>query len=96
MSDINEILKIRGSVYGDYKGGTELRATIIESILNRYYAIHAKRMPQNLVCCIWDIVNKLSRLAVTPDHLDSWKDISGYSKLIYEYLKKEKENANKQ
>ena len=93
MSDINEILKIRGNVYGDYKGGVELRATIIESILNRYYAIHAKTMPQNLIFCIWDIVNKLSRLAVTPDHLDSWKDISGYAKLTYEYLEKEKKKC---
>ena len=95
MSDINGILKIRGSVYGDYKGGTELRAKIIESILNRYYWVHGKRMPQNLICCIWDIVNKLSRLAVTPDHLDSWHDIAGYAELTYKYLEKETEDADK-
>jgi len=28
---------------------------------------------------IWDVVNKLSRLAVTPDHIDTWHDISVYA-----------------
>ena len=29
--------------------------------------------------CVFNILQKLSRLAETPDHLDSWRDIAGYA-----------------
>ena len=44
---------------------------------------------------IRDIVNKLSRIAVTPNHIDSWRDISGYAALIADVLEKEKNHADK-
>lgn len=38
-------------------------------------------MPRNSVVAISKIVMKLSRIAVTPDHVDSWADIAGYAQL---------------
>ena len=32
------------------------------------------------------ILNKLTRIVKTPTHLDSWKDIEGYARLVREYL----------
>ena len=35
----------------------------------------------------WDaIMNKLARLLETPDHIDSWRDIEGYARLVREDL----------
>ena len=35
------------------------------------------------------IVMKLSRLAISPDHVDSWTDIAGYARLVEIQLTKE-------
>jgi len=86
------LLEERGKVYGDYQGGTELRAAIMEIIEDRYLLTNNETMPR--VICIFDIVNKLSRLAVTPTHVDSWRDISGYSTLTSDLLEQEKNNAS--
>ena len=83
---IEETLEERGKVYGDYKGGSELRADIMEIIELRYMAVHGKNMDKLMKVYIYDIVNKLSRLAVTPDHRDTWHDIAGYAKLVEEAL----------
>lgn len=32
------------------------------------------------------ILNKLTRVVKTPNHLDSWKDIEGYARLVREYI----------
>jgi len=31
------------------------------------------------------IIMKLSRLSVTPNHIDSWTDIAGYARLIEQH-----------
>ena len=41
----------------------------------------------------WDILNKLTRVAITPDHQDTWHDIAGYATLIERSLK-ENNNAS--
>jgi hypothetical protein len=82
MSDVNDTLKQRGEVYGDYKGGSALRAIIMDAIESRYEATHGKPMELIHKAYIYDIVNKLSRLAVTPDHEDTWLDIAGYATLV--------------
>ncbi len=93
MNEINEILKKRNNVYGDYKGGNVLRTNIMSQITSRYKIVNGKEMPKYYVYAIFDIVNKLTRIAVTPEHIDSWADIQGYSKLILESI--EENNANK-
>lgn len=88
MSNVNETLKERGKVYGDYKGGSEFRANVMELIINRYAEVNHGGMPAIHMVYVYDIVNKLSRLAVTPYHIDTWHDIAGYATLVEKALRK--------
>lgn len=88
MSEVKETLKERGKVYGDYKGGSEFRANVMELIADRYAKVNHGGMPAIHMVYVYDIVNKLSRLAVTPYHIDTWHDIAGYATLVEEALKK--------
>nr|DAV53872.1 MAG TPA: hypothetical protein [Caudoviricetes sp.] len=89
MSNVNETLKQRGAVYGDYKGGSEFRANVMKLIKDRHQAVNGKLLDALHMVYIYDIVNKLSRLATTPDHIDTWHDIAGYAMLVEEALKKQ-------
>ena len=88
MSNVNETLKERGKVYGDYKGGSEFRANVMELIVDRYAKVNHGGMPAIHMVSVYDIVNKLSRLAVTPYHIDTWHDIAGYATLVEKALRK--------
>lgn len=95
MPELKETLEKRKSVYGDYSKLSELRTSIMTGITKQYIAHHEKPMPEEGYLCITDIVNKLCRIAITPDHIDSWHDIAGYATII-EKLYMEKQDANKQ
>nr|DAM42311.1 MAG TPA: hypothetical protein [Caudoviricetes sp.] len=86
MSNVNETLKERGKVYGDYKGGSEFRANVMKLIKDRHLAVNGKNLDAVQMVYIYDIVNKLSRLATTPDHIDTWHDIAGYATLVEKAL----------
>lgn len=88
MSNVNETLKERSKVYGDYKGGSEFRANVMELIVDRYAKVNHGGMPAIHMVYVYDIVNKLSRLAVTPYHIDTWHDIAGYATLVEKTLRK--------
>lgn len=93
---IEDTLSKRTEVYGDYEGGTLLRAEIMNLILERHNNATGKCMQMEPFTMILDIVNKLSRIAVTPEHIDSWHDIAGYATLVEKMLAKRRlENANK-
>ena len=94
MSNVNETLKERGAVYGDYKGGSEFRAEVMKLIMDRCVEVNNCSMLSIHIVYIYDIVNKLSRLASTPDHIDTWHDIAGYATLVEEALKRDKEREN--
>ena len=93
MSNVNETLKERGKVYGDYKGGSEFRANVMKLIIDRYAEVNHGGMPAIHMVYLYDIVNKLSRLASTPDHIDTWHDIAGYATLAKEAFKKVEQEA---
>lgn len=95
MSEIKETIKNRQSLYGDYTRMCGLRSAIINGIKFEYFKHHGVSMLESDVLCIVDIVNKLCRLAVSPDHIDTWHDIAGYAIIIEKYHK-EKLNADKQ
>lgn len=86
MNNVNETLKERGAVYGDYKGGSEFRANVMKLIKDRHLAVNGKNLDAVQMVYIYDIVNKLSRLATTPDHIDTWHDIAGYATLVEKAL----------
>ena len=58
-------------------------------IKDRHQAVNGKLLDALHMVYIYDIVNKLSRLATTPDHIDTWHDIAGYAMLVEEALKKQ-------
>lgn len=96
MSNVNETLKERGKVYGDYKGGSEFRANVMELIADRYAKVNHGGMPAIHMVYVYDIVNKLSRLAVTPYHIDTWHDIAGYATLVEKALRKAEKQEQEQ
>lgn len=81
--DNNATLRQRGSIYGPYPNGLEIRENILKAITDGYEKHHdGQAMPKRFESYFWDIANKLSRLAVCPSHEDSWHDIVGYGQLI--------------
>ena len=96
MSNVNETLKERGKVYGDYKGGSEFRANVMELIVDRYTKVNHGGMPAIHMVYVYDIVNKLSRLAVTPYHIDTWHDIAGYATLVEKAFRKAEKQEQEQ
>lgn len=91
---IEDTLKDRGKIYGDYKGGSALRVEIMKGLKDRYKDTYGYSMSDIHQVYIFDIVNKLVRLATAPDHIDTWHDIAGYSSLIEEVLKDEEQESN--
>lgn len=96
MKTTDDVLQERGQSYGDFGTGARLEATIIELLA----ANHAKQTgsPMQIEHIVWfsKIVMKLSRLSVTPEHIDSWTDIAGYGRLVEIELTKRQENQNAQ
>lgn len=95
MKTTDQVLEQRGEVYGDFYEGVSLEALILNSITDRYEEHHGHSMDPVHVIYLSKIVMKLSRLAVSPSHVDSWTDIAGYARLVEIQLTKEK-NAKSQ
>jgi hypothetical protein len=87
MTTTDQVLEERGNVYGDFYEGIELEANLLEAIKGRYQKHHGESMHPIHATYISKIVMKLSRLAVSPDHIDSWTDIAGYARLVELRLK---------
>lgn len=83
---IEETLQERSEIYGDYDEGSEFRADVLDLMLSIYENNHGRPMPTIYAVMILDIISKLSRLATTPDHLDTVHDIVGYATLYERFL----------
>ena len=81
------LLDERGSTYGDFEVGCKLEANVLEMITASYAYHHEEEMRTEHMIYFSKILMKLSRLAVTPDHQDSWDDIAGYATLVSKTLK---------
>jgi len=93
MKTTDQVLEQRGEVYGDFFEGVSLEAAILENITNRYRKQHNAEMDPVHFIYLSKIAMKLSRLAVSPTHVDSWTDIAGYARLVEIQLNKETKNA---
>ena len=82
---IDEVLEQRGNNYGDYKENVEAIANIMGE-LNKVHKAHTGE-DFNLIdfTNLNYLVIKLVRLGATPNHLDSYLDLQGYSKLAKDY-----------
>lgn len=83
---VEEILKDRGSIYGDFTLNVNSRAIIMAQLQQVHIEKNGDLMSNVDYQAINDIVIKLVRLGATPSHVDSWVDIAGYSKLNMERL----------
>lgn len=95
MPELKEILEERGSQYGSYLDAIDFRIKVLKEMDILYNEIPARGggIPQPLKTMIEDVLHKLARVAVRPWHVDSWRDIQGYSQLILDYLKEESEKG---
>lgn len=84
---VEDTLNEREKVYGDFSAGTKLLASVAEEIESNYFAHHDHDMSSIDRVHIYYLLMKIVRLSVSPRHLDSWNDISGYSKRIHDSLK---------
>mgnify|MGYP003642310019 CR=1 FL=1 len=86
---VEDTLEERAKTYGDFGGGIALHALIMGAICQRYSSEqHGMDMPEIDKANISMNVMKLTRLSVTPDHIDSWHDIAGYATLVEKELRK--------
>ena len=93
MKMIDEVLQDRQEVYGDFFEGITCEAQILEIIKGRYFDQYKLPLPPIYYLFFSKIVMKLSRLAVSPDHVDSWTDIAGYARLVELHLNKVKQGV---
>ena len=82
QTPIQETLDQRGQVYGSYPTGSLLRARLMGLCKDLYKTVYSSSMEPVIRVYIYDIINKVSRLATTPRHQDTWHDICGYARLI--------------
>lgn len=85
MRPTDEILKERGNVYGDFTCGSYLESEILKLIKANHFKQHGTYLSELELIFFSKIIMKLSRLSVTPDHVDSWTDIAGYARLIEQH-----------
>ena len=84
LETTKELLDNRGAVYGPFKDGILTETKIIEAMIDMHVATHGEPPPVETVVKWTKIAMKLSRIAASPGHVDSWRDISGYAELIGE------------
>ena len=84
-TNVDEILKQRGSVYGSYGAGVVCRAKIIEALNDKHKECNGTDLHEELRIMFGDIALKLMRIASDPSHQDSYVDLAGYAKIIKEY-----------
>jgi hypothetical protein len=94
MKTTDEVLQERGSVYGSFTQGSEIEAAMMNLICANYESQTGKPMSSINKVFFSKIIMKLSRLSVTPAHIDSWTDIAGYARLIEQHYEREKECQN--
>lgn len=80
--ELEQTLEDRGSVYGNYELGCEFRAEVMMLVKGIRHRNGLLPMSSVEEVHIFDIVNKLSRLVTSPDHIDTWHDIAGYATLV--------------
>lgn len=82
--DVNQILRERGSQYGTF-GEVALVAQNIKAAMR--HSPNWQRLPADMREALEMIADKSARiLCGDPTHIDSWRDIEGYAKLIADRL----------
>jgi hypothetical protein len=85
MRTTDEVLQERGSVYGNFTDGSNLESEIMKLLAGNHFKQHGKPLSELERIFFSKIIMKLSRLSVTPNHVDSWTDIAGYARLVEQH-----------
>lgn len=86
MADIQELLKNRGSEYGDFKSHAEITQNL-KLTLTLFMERRAKILAADQQEALDMIFHKIGRIANgNPANIDSWADIAGYAKLVADRL----------
>lgn len=86
---VDEILEQRANVYGSYKTGVKVRASIVDALMFKYNETHPKADVEEkarINIMFTDLAIKLMRFAAEPMYEDSLQDLQGYAKLINDSL----------
>lgn len=86
---VDDILQQRASVYGSYKNGVIVRASIVEALMFKYKETHKNKDDKQIAelsVMFSDLALKLMRFAAEPTYEDSLQDLQGYAKLINDTL----------
>ena len=75
---IEALTSERGGVYGPPSANHGATGALFFEWLERRYNGHVLKIDA-LDVCTMNICQKLSRLAESPEHQDSWADIAGYA-----------------
>lgn len=89
---VDQILQQRGAVYGDFGSSLLVDVGIVEAMQEHHINTHGKPFDTFTVMLLSKITSKLARIAASPDHIDSWDDLSGYSKLIAAHFRSIQKN----
>lgn len=88
MKTTDEVLQERGSVYGNFTDGSNLESELMALIAYNHQKQRGKALTELERIFFSKIIMKLSRLSVTPDHVDSWTDIAGYARLVEQHYER--------
>jgi len=79
---VQDTLKQRKSIYGDYRDVLAARSKIMEVIKYHYELVNGSEMPKDIEIGFNDLVLKLVRAAGRPEYKDSFHDLAGYAMLM--------------
>ena len=79
---VEDTLKQRGKIYGDYGKVIATRARIMSLLEAHHQQVNGTSLPGDIEVALGDIVLKLVRGAGAPNYSDSWHDLAGYATLI--------------
>ena len=87
MSDIEEVLQERGNHYGTFLGNATLTQELTTSIRLHRTLVGKDKLPPIQQEALEMILHKVSRIVNgDPNYIENWRDISGYSQLVVDYL----------
>lgn len=80
---IEEIQKMRGSIYGSYSANMICREKIFQALME-----HNPNTPPGFSSFLQDLISKLVRLNNSPTHKDSIIDLKSYADLWLKHISK--------
>lgn len=86
MTDINEVLAEREKTYGEFPECADLAQNLKAIMID---SIYGSKLANYQALALEMIALKIARiLNGDPNHIDSWRDISGFATLVVRELEK--------